>query len=697
MTYEEFKSQFHISLNPQQEDAVQATSGNVLLLAVPGSGKTTVLVTRLGYMILGLGIPPQAILTMTYTVAATKDMRKRFALLFGEELAAQLTFRTINSVSMRIIRCYESYLGRHAFDLISEEKALSALVSEIYRGVLKDFPTDSDVKAMRTMITYAKNKMLSPDEIEAIGTQLEGFPAVYREYNRILKERRQMDFDDQMVYAYTILRKYPAILKHFQEQYRYICVDEAQDTSKIQHKIIELIAKENGNLFMVGDEDQSIYGFRAAYPQALLEFQKTYPDAKVLLMEQNYRSTPQIVSAADAFIKQNKKRHPKKMFTEREEGSAIRELSVRNRKSQYKYLLKMAQDCETETAILYRDNDCALPLIDLFEREGVSYRCAQADSAIFSNRITADISDMIGLAVDPSDAEKFMRIYYKFGVGITKAAAEAAVRQARTGDSFFEMLSGNAALSEWTRSKCRALNTHFKNMLDERADKAIYRIHKFMGYGEYLSNRNIDSGRLQILEALGEYEASPVGLLRRLSELQSIIKTKSSDETASIIFSTIHGSKGLEYPRVILLDVIDGLFPKDGDDVDPDEERRLFYVAMTRARDELSVFTFQNSQDASEFSEFLFPKDHMRTEYKPFPKAAQLKSSSLVYKSTDNERFEWVAKDFLPKRKVRHKLYGTGHIVDRREDMITITFGDGSSRRFSLKAALSAQMLKLDS
>ena len=609
MTYETFKSQYQIQLNAQQEEAVQSVDGCTLLLAVPGSGKTTVLVTRLGYMVLGCGIVPESILTMTYTVSATKDMRSRFTAIFGEELAQHLEFRTINGVSARIIRTYERQLNRQAFDLISDEKELSKLIGNIYRKILKDFPTESEIKSVRTLITYTKNQMLSHDEIEALTEVLPGFPGIYREYNRILKEQCKMDYDDQMVYAYQILRQFPQILKLFQNHYQYICVDEAQDTSKIQHKLIELLVGSSGHLFMVGDEDQSIYGFRAAYPEALLEFEHTYPHAKILLMEQNYRSTKQIVSTADQFIQQNESRHPKHMYAVRGTGREVQELSVYNRKGQYSYLLAAAKSCDRETAVLYRENDCAIPLIDLLERQGIPYRCRQMDGTFFTHRITQDVSDIIRFSQDQTNGDIFLRIYYKFCAGITKIAAESAVKRSDGTVPLFDLLCSDTTLSEWTHSKCKALKTHLINMQNESADKAVYRISHFMGYGEYLQTRKADTNRLQILEALGAQEPEPAHLLMRLEDLQTILTQKTSPENCNFILSTVHSSKGLEYDRVILMDIIDGISPKTGDDVDLDEERRIFYVAMTRAINELSVFTFKNSACASQFTDNIFGKE----------------------------------------------------------------------------------------
>ncbi|MBQ5584191.1 MAG: ATP-dependent helicase, partial [Ruminiclostridium sp.] len=291
MTWEEFRDRVKVPLNRQQEAAVRAVDGPVLLLAVPGSGKTTVLILRLGYMLFCQNILPENILTMTYTVAATRDMAARFAAFFGEEMARRLEFRTINGVSARIIRHYEQTMGRQAFQLITDEGKLSALVGELCRKATGEFATESTIKSLRTAITYIKNMQLSKEEIDEY--QADDLPVarVYRDYCAALRQNGWMDYDDQMVYAAQILRQYPKILKHFQGRYPYLCVDEAQDTSKIQHGIIRLLAGERPNLFMVGDEDQSIYGFRAAYPAALMEFERVYPGARVLLMEKNYRST----------------------------------------------------------------------------------------------------------------------------------------------------------------------------------------------------------------------------------------------------------------------------------------------------------------------------------------------------------------------------------------------------------------------
>ena len=320
MTYEEFKSQYPVRLNRQQEEAVRQTDGPVLLLAVPGSGKTTVLVTRLGYMLHCKGIPPERILTVTYTVAATRDMKARFISFFGEGHADKLTFRTINGLCAVVIGTYARQRGTEPFALLDDERQINSVIRDLLSRTGTAFPSDLQVKDARTHITYCKNMMLTEEEIHAHKVEGIDFPRVYFEYQDYLLRSRKMDYDDQMVFTCRIFRQYPDILAQFQRRWPYICVDEAQDTSKIQHTILRLLTGDRGNIFMVGDEDQSIYGFRAAWPQALLEFEQVFPGAKILKLETNYRSTRAIVERADTFIRRNQNRRPKKMRTENQQG-----------------------------------------------------------------------------------------------------------------------------------------------------------------------------------------------------------------------------------------------------------------------------------------------------------------------------------------------------------------------------------------
>lgn len=458
MDREAFDRKYAARLNRQQQEAVHAVEGPVLLLAVPGSGKTTVLVTRLGYMLCCCGIAPDQILTMTYTRAAAGEMKQRFAALFGQDCPHPPEIRTINGVSSKIIAYYAQNCGkRPPFILAEDESALAKLVSDLYRDLCGEYPTQSVVKELRKSIAYAKNMMLPEERLGELDTGFEKFPELYREYGKALRDNKWMDYDDQMVYAKKILELHEDVRTHFQNRFPYICVDESQDTSRIQHAIIRLLAGKSGNIFMVGDEDQSIYGFRAAYPDALMQFEQTYPGARVLLMEENYRSTPEILRAADAFIRKNHHRRPKTIHPTRASGAAVRVISAMDRADQYPWLVNMAASVREETAVLYRNNDSALPLIDLLDRGGIPYRCRRMDDAFFTHRIVADIRDIIALAHDQTDAETFLRIYYKVGGGISKKAAEYACQKSRaTGGSILRELLGFPQLSQYGRDSAAA-------------------------------------------------------------------------------------------------------------------------------------------------------------------------------------------------------------------------------------------------
>lgn len=599
MIQDDFNRKFLDHLNGQQQEAVTSVDGAILLLAVPGSGKTTVLVTRLGYMIYCRGIAPQSILTMTYTVAATREMKHRFSSFFGNEYAEAVEFRTINGLSAKIIDYYSRNYGKgQPFQLLSDEGEATQLMTGIYQRLTGEYPGVNLIREIRTWITYIKNMMLTREDVTKLETDIPKLPELYDEYVAQLRARRLMDYDDQMKYALDILKSKTEVLDHFQDQYRYLCVDESQDTSKIQHAIINRLAQKYGNIFMVGDEDQSIYGFRAAYPDALINFSQDYPGARVLLIEQNYRSTEEIVTAANAFVSRNRFRHAKKIIPTQGSGNPVGVINAVNREAQYKFLCQLAKTAETQTAVLFRNNDSALPLIDLLDRNHLPYHCRAFDTAFFTHRVTSDVTDFISLAYDPHNEEAFLRIYYKFGWPFTKKAALYACQQSRaTGKSILEELATAPDLTNYVREGVRDLMILLEMIPDGNGSRAIQLIQQ-SGYGQYLLTNQLDTGKLDILKILAKNQASPCELLIRLGELQTLIENHSFTSSGHFILSTIHSSKGLEYDQVYLLDVFDGIlptnaFPDLSSDVEIkqyEESRRLYYVGMTRAKDQLYLF-----------------------------------------------------------------------------------------------------------
>lgn len=743
MEWKEFETTFSVKLNQQQKEAVQSTKGPVLLLAVPGSGKTTVLVTRLGYMIYCKNIPPESILTVTYTVAATKDMSERFAVRFGEDMAKRLEFRTINGICARIIQYYGRRIGKTPFELVKDEKATTGMLIRICQDHGMGYPTESDLKNVRTLLTYIKNMMLNEEELQKLEEESDiRIAGIYREYCRQMREQKLMDYDDQMLYAYNMLRKDPGVLAYFQNRYPYICVDEAQDTSKIQHAIIALLAAGTGNLFMVGDEDQSIYGFRAAYPEALLSFEKKHSGAKVLLMEENFRSNAKIVEAADKFIQKNTLRHEKHMRAAREAGADIREISLKSRKAQYVYLMKAAQECTTgmagmsgseehrgradasvtETAVLYRDNECAIPLIDLLERKNIPYRMRNADLSFFTHRTVLDVQNIIRFAMDPKDTELFMQIYYRLKLFFNKkdALRYAQISQEKDMEVLDAALKyGN--LEKYQEDNIRNLKRQMVRILNMPGDEAVNQILTYMGYQDYLKKMGMNANKLETVKLIGSKVESPEKLLERLEELRTIIQEKVSDKDCPFILSTMHASKGLEYDTVYLLDVMDGILPEkvlanprtaSKEELETyEEERRLFYVGVTRAKNQLNVFT---TNKPSKFCSELLGKRNLREnqqkEYAGIKKWGDyspagtygIKGNGMYhgygtghgFQKQPGKSYQELADALGEGMIVKHKKFGEGVVVDMEGEHIRIQFGD-NVKNMDLKVLARLEMLEI--
>ena len=585
--------------------------------------------------------------------------------------------------------------------------------------------------------------MLTEEELQKLEEESDiRIAGIYREYCRQMREQKLMDYDDQMLYAYNMLRKDPGVLAYFQNRYSYICVDEAQDTSKIQHAIIALLAAGTGNLFMVGDEDQSIYGFRAAYPEALLSFEKKHPGAKVLLMEENFRSNAKIVEAADKFIQKNTLRHEKHMRAAREAGVDIREISLKSRKAQYVYLMKAAQECTTgmagmsgseehrgradasvtETAVLYRDNECAIPLIDLLERKNIPYRMRNADLSFFTHRTVLDVQNIIRFAMDPKDTELFMQIYYRLKLFFNKkdALRYAQISQEKDMEVLDAALKyGN--LEKYQEDNIRNLKRQMVRILNMPGDEAVNQILTYMGYQDYLKKMGMNANKLETVKLIGSRVESPEKLLERLEELRTIIQEKVSDKDCPFILSTMHASKGLEYDTVYLLDVMDGILPEkvlanprtaSKEELETyEEERRLFYVGVTRAKNQLNVFT---TNKPSKFCSELLGKRNLREnqqkEYAGIKKWGDY-SPAGTYGIKGNGMYHgygtWHGSQKQPGKSyqeladalgegmiVKHKKFGEGVVVDMEGEHIRIQFGD-NVKNMDLKVLARLGMLEI--
>ena len=558
-----------------------------------------------------------------------------------------------------------------------------------------------------------------------------------------------MDYDDQMVYAKAILQKSPALTAQLQSLYRYVCVDEAQDTSLIQHEILQILANgpAGDNLFLVGDEDQSIYGFRAAFPQALLNFERQHAGARVLLMEDNFRSDASIVEAAGRLITRNKSRHPKTMHAVRPARTQVRILSVKSPQGQYSYLLKAAENLQVQTAVLYRNNESALPLIDLLDRNGLPYQVRSKDLSFFTSRVVYDLIHIYRFLKDPRDTDSFLQIYYKLNLYLNKKTALRLCEKAQSGSrrqSILTLLTKDPDIEFYIKKAARKFNQQRTLVLDSSASNALSLIRNSLGYGDYLQRAQIGQGKLNTLELLARQEASLESLFERLHYLQDCVQRGSSSGSNSsapaatptfpdtpaaavpafsgtpaaadaaalsragaasspagnggLILSTIHASKGLEYNRVFLLDVGDGIFPSmdppDKGDKEAlalyEEERRIFYVGMTRAKDYLGIFVLPSG---SAFVKELQSEPAKANVAKKPPRSG--KRTAAYDPKAEAARIQAFTKAAARGSLVRHEVYGTGRIQQISGKRITVLFDNGTQRPFDLAIVVGKGFLRL--
>lgn len=609
-----FKEKYHIALNEQQERAMQSVEGSVLLLAVPGSGKTTVLVDRIGHMILNKGINPNEILALTYNKKAQLEMKQRFIKQFGTDITGKVHFQTINSLSYEIYTKYCDKNGKTKRSIIPEKDRRSLLL-DILKKYNEDYPSENDIQEFNTAIAYFKNNELTDEEIIECDKTYPSISKKFSEYQDRLKAKNQMDFDDQMVFALAILEKKQDELCYWKSRYKYICVDEAQDTSKIQHHIIRLLSEGN-QLFMVGDEDQSIYGFRGAYPKALLNFKTDYTNPFILRMERNYRSTSQIVGLAQKFISANTGRYEKHMVSERGPGNEVSLIDVTSREEQFDKVIEIAGIAKPDTAILYRDNESSVVLADAFLRNGIPFRMKKPEMDFFGNMVVSDMIAYLRLVNNPNDARSFKRIAYKNTFFIHPNTVSVICNKMKYAP-IFDVL--NEEIEKGYIKKHIASIRCFSNTISELKGKSpsevIDTVYSNI-YSKYCKSNSLDTGKIDILRFLAKREKTVESFLKRIEYLKAIMeKDMDSANPAAITLSTIHSSKGLEYDTVYLIDVYDGRFPcsmpnpfetsKDNANGEM-EERRLFYVGMTRAKNDLAFFRIKGKDSA--YLRELFPE-----------------------------------------------------------------------------------------
>ena len=681
MKTEDFIKTYASHLTQQQIAAVTQVGGPSLLLAVPGSGKTTVIVLRAGYMTQCAGIPARQILTLTFSRAAAEEMRARYTVLFGAQNMPR--FSTIHSFCVQALRRYRDV---RMIEGQERDRLLRALYYQ--NSTNADAFSENAIRQIDSAISYAKNRLLDEQGIRELVSIDEDFPAVYYAYQEALREVGRMDFDDQLVAAYRLLLDEPTALLDLQDTYRYISVDEAQDTSYVQHRILYLLAQRYGNLFMVGDEDQSIYGFRAAYPDVLLDYGRIYPGASILLMEINFRSTQSIVTAANALIGHSAKRHTKTACAVQSGGERIRYTTLADVSLQYAYLAdsleRHAAAVKTQ-AVLYRNNESALPLIDLLQRRGVPFVCRDAAAAAVGGAYMQQALALLSFALNPSDKELYQKLYHRLGLYTTRETMQRVLERQDCVQPCLATLADVELLHNRNPRAATAAEELAKRLHSIKDMKPLYAV------GEVAS---ILQGKKQtpapeavtpkadVLRAIAQQCESVMEFLIRMGELSSFSADRAS---CDITLSTLHSAKGLEFDRVAIIDAYEGILPARSDsssearEKELDEELRLFYVGVTRARSELEIVTARRS-----FGEDIVPSRFIGWLT---PSAASVKSQS---------GYAGDYREFAPGARVVHLRFGEGVVASRDEEIASVIFDACGRKKIHLPTCCNGGILRAD-
>ncbi len=685
-----FKTKYGIFLDPQQEAAAFSADRHVLLLAVPGSGKTTVMVARLGYLTHVLGVDPSSVLAITYSVAGTAEMRQRYIEKFGDD---GIEIRTIHGFCLSVINEYCYRKSTKSFRMLSDDDGKESVVRRILSET-GGYPSDSDVRDAVNAISFAVNAMLSDDEISKLDP-LEGrdFSEIFNRYKIYKLENELMDFDDQLKFAYSILMKHPDICAYCAGKFRHVCVDEAQDTSLLQHRILHRIAEYSRNLFMVGDEDQSIYGFRAASPDELLKFGRTYPDARVYFIEKNYRSTGAIVDAARCFISHNTSRREKLMTTDNEIGEKIRITQLADIRDLPEYVKNVVAK-NGNVAVLARLNDSLVPVIDCLSSSGFGFTLRGRDSLFFTHYIIGDIKNMLAFGDNPYDFDLFSKIYYKLSLGLSRKDLEKVRNRAsgeKRNEACLDFISKSVFFSDRIRARCGAAARGFRKLPGASMPAALDIILSDCGYGSYLREHSNETTKITSLKALAFAHPSRTEFFERLGTLQKTVQNGASGGSA--VLSTIHSAKGLEFDHVIMIDSRNGILPglsQGGTDVltgsDPagqmEEDRRLFYVGITRARKILELITckkiFGESAPGADFIDSV---------------STSLSSRGRI---ADREAHHEAISGLSAGTEISHMLYGKGVVTsftDERHENAVVKFETIGEKKLSLPLCVKNNMI----
>ena len=590
----------------QQVDAIKHFEGPALILAVPGSGKTTVLLNRILNLIKNHNIDPSEIISITFSKSQGIDMEKRF-LAQNPEFRGKITFKTIHAF------CYE--IVRNSIKLKNIKKTLIEGNNEFNRILIlkrvyyqKNYKklSDEEINDFFSIYDYTKNKMYDFEgyirKNHFISNRLLMLK-LYNLYDEIKIQNNFMDFNDLLILANEYISTDKKLLKALKNRYKFFQIDEGQDTSTLQFEIIRKIVFPENNVFIVADDDQSIYSFRGANPENLLNFKNIYPNSKIFFMDKNFRSTKNIIKISNKIIQGNKIRYEKSSKHTTEENSQIMLFKVKNSTIQARELVKRISEINPNETIgvLYRNNISSLYIADILKNNDIDFFVKENKFDFYSNRILNDVKNILLFSEDTTDLEVFKRIYFKLNAYIKKDFI-TKLEYKPYNQCVLESLLDLDELNDFYLNKFTSLRNDFKRLkrmkMEDKIDCILYEL----GYGDYLDNFNEFSNlNYNLIFDLIKYLSKDLKtfdeFIEKLDNLKELLKNASSSKS-NISISTIHSSKGLEYDNVFIIDLIDGEFPQKSilnsfDEKLLEEERRLFYVAMTRARKRLFLYTIK--------------------------------------------------------------------------------------------------------
>lgn len=715
--FEKMQKLTGVCLNEVQQKAVRYSKGPLLLLASPGSGKTTTLNMKIGYLLLVKKVPAHKILAITFSKASAVDMAARFDQFFSSVIRERVHFSTIHSIAFQIVREYFS-IHHQNFEIIegnlNNDFDKKTILRNIFAQKRNTIPSEDEMDELITYCSFVKNRMIPEDSLVQKKTMMPGLVDMYKQYEAFKVQYPGLvllDFDDMLTYCYKALSEDEFLRNKYQQRFEYILTDESQDNSVIQHEIVYLLAAPQFNICVVADDDQSIFMWRGADVRKLLNFKKIYPNAKTVTMAQNYRSTPEIVDTANEFIKRNRHRYPKKMFTENPAGEPIEIHNLKRYDLQLNYVVGEIQKAEhpSEVAILYRNNNSAILLCNKLMDEGIPFYMKDVELKFFRHWIVEDILNIMRLSYNDSRVDILEKVYTKIGAYIKKGQIQQLQRSASK-ESAFDRLQKIVHAPYQEQVLKRAKQTIHKLQIQEPYE-AIQMIRQKLGYDKSLKNMaehlrmNEDNlfDVLNTLEQIAKERPDLESFARRLKEIEKLMRTSKMYKGQNVVtLSTLHSSKGLEYDSVYMIDLIEGILPNHedikeyelGNTDEMEEATRLFYVGMTRARHHLELLTYNVRSDVhvkeSRFVQnvrrIIAPEDVKQTTARKQPKrpSYQVISENAI---TDES-------DLSIGHEVEHHLYGVGRITSITLDSIEIDFESVGPKKFMLDFCLSHGYLK---